>query len=396
MYEINKAQLGNFIASLRKEKGYTQKDLAQMLYISNKAVSKWETGVTIPDVSILVPLAEALDVTVTELLKGERLPKDEILDSSQTEELVKQVIGLSEQKQSRYRADRWKRGVQLLLSALTGIAEVWLMLLYGYTWDELSIALLTIMLLMAIFGTYFCVFSKERLPDYYDSNRISSFSDGFLRMNIPGVYFNNSNWSYIVQAAQLWAISGLAGAPALYFLCRQLFPGFVTYSWTYVLLLFTLGGFFIPIVIVARKYEFSPEAPRPAYRGRKDWITFGVTALLILALTLFPALTGLWTSGSGSRMGWHETKSMEHWNAGYSYFQGYRQRTINISNKAATLHAAIRTEDGSFILRITAPDDAILYEQEVTESIVLDLPIPGKVQVRVIGEKAKGSFYLEW
>lgn len=47
MHEIDKKQFGAFVAQLRKEKGYTQKELAQQLYLSDKAVSKWETGVSL-------------------------------------------------------------------------------------------------------------------------------------------------------------------------------------------------------------------------------------------------------------------------------------------------------------------------------------------------------------
>lgn len=46
MFEIDKEKLGAFIAQLRKEKGYTQKELADKLFLSNKAISKWETGVS--------------------------------------------------------------------------------------------------------------------------------------------------------------------------------------------------------------------------------------------------------------------------------------------------------------------------------------------------------------
>lgn len=46
MYELDRQQFGIFVARLRKEKGYTQKELAQQLHLSDKAVSKWETGVS--------------------------------------------------------------------------------------------------------------------------------------------------------------------------------------------------------------------------------------------------------------------------------------------------------------------------------------------------------------
>lgn len=51
MFEIDKKAFGSFIAELRKEKGMTQKELAEKLFVSDKAVSKWETGGSIPDVA---------------------------------------------------------------------------------------------------------------------------------------------------------------------------------------------------------------------------------------------------------------------------------------------------------------------------------------------------------
>lgn len=96
MYKIDKHGFGAFIAALRKEKGYTQKDLAAKLFISDKAVSKWETGISIPDVALLIPLAEILDVTVTELLKCQRLEKEVSMDCVQVEDLVKTVISYPE------------------------------------------------------------------------------------------------------------------------------------------------------------------------------------------------------------------------------------------------------------------------------------------------------------
>ena len=57
MYELDKAAFGSFLAQLRREKGMTQKELAATLYVSDKAVSKWERGLSVPDISLLVPLA---------------------------------------------------------------------------------------------------------------------------------------------------------------------------------------------------------------------------------------------------------------------------------------------------------------------------------------------------
>ncbi len=68
---------GAFIAAERKRKGYTQKQLAEKLGISDKTVSKWERGNGFPDVSLLLPLCGELDITVNELLCGERVSEED-------------------------------------------------------------------------------------------------------------------------------------------------------------------------------------------------------------------------------------------------------------------------------------------------------------------------------
>ncbi len=63
---------GEFLYTLRKEKGMTQAELANSLNVTNKAVSKWETGEAMPETALLLPIAQIFGVTVDELLKGER------------------------------------------------------------------------------------------------------------------------------------------------------------------------------------------------------------------------------------------------------------------------------------------------------------------------------------
>lgn len=69
---MNQEKVGKFIASLRKEKNLTQEQLAEKLNITKNAVSKWERGLGLMDLSLLQPLSKILNVTVTELLNGER------------------------------------------------------------------------------------------------------------------------------------------------------------------------------------------------------------------------------------------------------------------------------------------------------------------------------------
>ena len=66
---MNQTEIGKFIARCRKEKGLTQTQLAEKLSITDRAVSKWETGRSMPDSSIMLKLCEILGVTVNELLR---------------------------------------------------------------------------------------------------------------------------------------------------------------------------------------------------------------------------------------------------------------------------------------------------------------------------------------
>ncbi len=74
-------KVGSLIATLRKEKGLTQKELSDKLGITDRAVSKWERGHGCPDVSLLDDLSRILDVSILEILKGRRLDKDEIANN---------------------------------------------------------------------------------------------------------------------------------------------------------------------------------------------------------------------------------------------------------------------------------------------------------------------------
>ena len=395
MFEIDKAKFGAFVAQLRKEKGLMQKELAEQLYVSDKAVSKWERGLSIPDVAILVPLAEILGVTVTELLECRRLPKDEPMDSQQTEEIVKKVIGLSEEEQRKYRPDRLKRGLQLFLCAAVGLLEIWVLTMLGYSMDEIFVSLVTMMILMAIFGLYFCVFTKEKLPRYYDENRISSFSDGFLRMNMPGVYFNNRNWPHIVRAGQLWAMIGLVASPVFFFVMAKFLPAVWDAAAVYIILILVLGGLFIPMTVAARKYEYAPDNPRPAHVNRKDWIWI---CGCVIAVVIFVVIlrSGVAPTGSGLQMGWVESNTRDHWSATYAFHDGYQQRTINTDGEATVLEVEIISSSGEIGMTVTDENGNVIYDQQGIETSSFEIEISGKVTVKITGEDHKGSFSLSW
>ena len=74
---MDQIKIGKFIADERKRKGYTQKQLSEKLEISDKTVSKWERGNGFPEVSLLLPLCNELDISVNELLSGERVSEED-------------------------------------------------------------------------------------------------------------------------------------------------------------------------------------------------------------------------------------------------------------------------------------------------------------------------------
>ena len=74
---MNQEKIGKFISEKRKEKNWTQAQLAEKICVSVNAVSKWERGLNLPDASIMLELCDLLDITVNELLSGEKLTLEE-------------------------------------------------------------------------------------------------------------------------------------------------------------------------------------------------------------------------------------------------------------------------------------------------------------------------------
>ena len=90
---MNQEKIGKFIAELRKQNKLTQEQLAEKLGITKNAVSKWERGLGLMDLSLLKPLSEILNVSVTEILNGEKFDEEEI--NSKNEEVLINTLDYS-------------------------------------------------------------------------------------------------------------------------------------------------------------------------------------------------------------------------------------------------------------------------------------------------------------
>lgn len=247
MYSLDKQKTGEFIAGRRRALGLTQRELAAGLSVSDKAVSKWETGQSMPDVGLLVPLAEALGVSVTELLRGERLEGAQSLEACEVEELVKTAIGAAEERPRPSRAERRRRlGWYLASLALGAAGEA---LVYLHCGAELFATTLVFFVLGAFFGIYFCFVIRERLPRFYDENDLSFVYDSGFRMNVPGVHFNNRNWPHILRAGRLWCLCAAALSPW----AVLLIPGEEAAIWlTFAVYMATL---FAALIVTAKRHE---------------------------------------------------------------------------------------------------------------------------------------------
>lgn len=118
---MDNIQFGAFVAQMRKEQGLTQKELADKLNVTDKAVSKWETGKGFPDVKLLEPLAQALGVSLVELMQGRR-QEAETLTVAEADAAVSQAMGQSERTTAR----RYLRLFRWLLTAACVPCLVWL------------------------------------------------------------------------------------------------------------------------------------------------------------------------------------------------------------------------------------------------------------------------------
>ena len=86
---MDQKKIGNFLRELRKNMGFTQEQAAEKLGISSRTISRWETGAYMPDISMLIDIAELYDVDIREIIDGER--KEENMNSEVKEVAEKMV-----------------------------------------------------------------------------------------------------------------------------------------------------------------------------------------------------------------------------------------------------------------------------------------------------------------
>lgn len=112
-------KFGAFIAENRKAKNMTQAELAVKLQVTDKAVSRWERGLGFPDINTIEPLAAALDLSIRELMKSEKITtENKEISERQVMEMMDDAIEMEKENQRQARTTHWMAGAVMVIVAI--------------------------------------------------------------------------------------------------------------------------------------------------------------------------------------------------------------------------------------------------------------------------------------
>ena len=158
---MDQVRIGRFIAEERKKKGWTQKQLAEKLNISDKTISKWECGNGFPEVSLLLPLCDELEITVNDLLSGEVVSGEDYLKKAE-----KNMVEMIQEKE----ANRKQFRLTLALGAVSLVSFITLLIVTCLYTDVIPLPMKVILITVAcaIFTVGFlAVIEGQRKIGYY-------------------------------------------------------------------------------------------------------------------------------------------------------------------------------------------------------------------------------------
>lgn len=175
---MDQIRIGRFIAECRKNAELTQAQLAERLHVTDKAVSKWETGRSMPDAAIMLELCAALNITVNELLCGERMDAAGI--DPKNEQLLLDITKELEQKNKTIWQSMWVIMGVCMLALFAGLFATAFLIPEG-PWQLVAILLLCALFLLPCFyalklevsvGAYRCKScGHEIVPTYSEALR---------------------------------------------------------------------------------------------------------------------------------------------------------------------------------------------------------------------------------
>ena len=170
---MDQLKIGKFIAQCRKEKSLTQMQLAERLNITDKAISKWERGISMPDTSIMLELCDLLGISVNELLNGEKIPIED--NDQKSEQLLLEMTKELETKNKTIWTSMWAIMIVSITALLAGLLIAAYLIPEG-VWQLVTILAVCVVFLVPCFyalkleisvGSYKCKnCGHEIVPSY--------------------------------------------------------------------------------------------------------------------------------------------------------------------------------------------------------------------------------------
>ncbi|MBR5252877.1 MAG: helix-turn-helix domain-containing protein [Clostridia bacterium] len=157
---MDQIKIGKFIAECRKKKKLTQMQLAEMLNITDRAISKWECGKAMPDSSIMLELCGILDITVNDLLSGEVVPMD-----NYNKEMENKLIELVKEKEH---ADKRLLAVEVFIGITATVVLFTLIFIAAFVKMAVWLRVVLIVFGFVLFlAGCFCALRIEQVAGYY-------------------------------------------------------------------------------------------------------------------------------------------------------------------------------------------------------------------------------------
>ena len=161
---MNQEKIGKFIQECRKNRKVTQAELAEKFGITDRAVSKWERGISLPDASIMIELCNFLDITVNELLSGEKIMENEYKIKAE-----KKLIDMAKQKEL---ADKHLLSLEIVLGVLSTAILFTLIMIAAFInmADILRFILIGIGVMLFLIGMIYSL-KIEQVAGYYECDK---------------------------------------------------------------------------------------------------------------------------------------------------------------------------------------------------------------------------------
>ena len=176
---MDQVKIGKFLSDERKAKGYTQKQLSELLGISDKTISKWECGNGFPEASLLLPLCNELEITVNELLTGERISQQNYKKKAE-ENMVNMIREKEENKQ--------KILLTTMIGVISTITFVTLLLVVCFYTDVITLPIKMVLMVIAIsvfgVGLYVAMWGDRKIGYFKCRNCNELFTPTFMQYNM--------------------------------------------------------------------------------------------------------------------------------------------------------------------------------------------------------------------